>query len=105
MTRPKKTEKRRQGFLIKGCINRIANKSRDIAHKVIHGRNDLSPKVKNILKQIGDATITGMTIGRSIINALTTGAINALSNVPYDKLYHLFLQIKTTMGDVLLEKN
>ena len=105
MTRPKKTEKRRQGFLIKGSINRIANKSRDIAHKVIYGRNDLSPKVKNILKQIGDATITGMTIGRVIINALTTGVINALSNVPYDKLYHLFLQIKTNIGEVLLEKN
>ena len=64
--------KRPPHFLINNNIRRLAKKSQELAHKVIHGRNDLLPKVKNILKQTGDATITGMTIGRSIINALTT---------------------------------
>ena len=46
-----------------------------------------------------------MTIGRSILNAVSTDVINALPNVPYDKLCNLFLQIKINMGDVLPETN
>ena len=103
MPRQKKTQ-RATRFLITNNIRNVARKTRDIAQKVLYGRNDLSPNFKGVLRKMGEVTITGMTIGRSITNALTTGVINALSNAPYDKLYHLFLQIKTNMGDALLEK-
>ena len=97
-------QKRPPRFLITDKLRRMANKSKEIAQKVLYGRNDLSPNVKGVLQKMGEATITGITIGRSIINALTTGVINALSNVPYDKLYHQFLQIKTNNCDIFLEK-
>ena len=60
--------KRTPHFFITNNIRNVARKSKEIADKIIHGRNDLSPNVKYVLRQMGEATITGMTIGRSIIN-------------------------------------
>ena len=91
--------------LFSDTINHIAKKTKEIAHKVVYGRNDLSPKVMGILGRVGDAIITGITIGRTELHALLTGAIKTISSTPYDKLYHLFLILKTDRGNILLEKN
>ena len=90
---------------ISDSFKNFANKTRDIAKKVIYGRNELPPKVQNILKQFGDAIISGMIIGRTVKNPVTTHFIKAVSKTPYDKLYHLFLILQTNKGNVLLEKN
>ena len=69
MLRRKEFKENGDGFLLRDTIKRVGN----IAHKVIYGRNDLSPKVKNNLRQVDDATITGMTIGRTKITRSPQG--------------------------------
>jgi len=61
--------------------------------------------VLGVLRQVGNDIITGITIGRTNVPAVLTGIIKTLSSTPYDKLYHLFLILKTDKGNVLLEKN
>lgn len=82
---------------------------------VLHGRNDLPPKVREILSKIGNDLITQLIIDRTPVPSLLTGALNVfslgkfnkrLSDTPYDKLFHLRLDI--TVKDntkVKLEKN
>ena len=73
-----------------GIFNKVkhfAHKVADVAQKVIHGREKLSPKVENILNTLGDAHITGIKIGRTPIPAVITGFIKTVSNTPYDELF------------------
>ena len=82
---------------------------------VINGRTDYPPKVRTIIKAVGDIPITSIQIVRTpvqsilikILNALSGGRFKQkLSETPYNKLYHLF--IIATLNDgkkVSLEKN
>lgn len=77
----------------------------DFGKKVIYGRKGLSPKVNRILEEMGDAVIQSATIGRSPVQSFITNIIKVVSTTPYEKLFHLFIILHTTKGDVLLEKN
>ena len=57
MKQRKKHVEEGEGF-ISDSFKNFANKTRDIAKKVIYGRNELPPKVQNILKQFDDAIIS-----------------------------------------------
>jgi hypothetical protein len=81
------------------------NKAIDFGKKVIYGRQGLSPKVNRILQEMGDAVIQSATIGRSPVQSFITNIIKVVSSTPYEKLFHLFIILHTTKGDVLLEKN
>lgn len=90
---------------VKNVANNVTHKVVDVAQKVIHGRKTLSPKVENILKKVGDAHISGIKIGRTVVPSVITGIIKVFSDTPYDKLFHLFIVLSTNKGEVLLEKN
>ena len=81
------------------------NKTRHLAQKVVYGTNELPPNVKQVLSEVGDAVITGADIGRTPVQAVITGIIKIVASTPYDKLFHLFIILHTTKGDVVLEKN
>lgn len=78
-------------------------------------RLDYPPKVRNILSKVGNDTIQSVEVGRTPVPSLLTNALNILSfgefqkkfgATPYDKLYHLFMVIRTTKGErVMFEKN
>ena len=78
-------------------------------------RLDYPPKVRNILSKVGGDIIASIEIGRTPVPSLLTNALNILSfgefqkrfgSTPYDKLYHLFMVIRTTKGErVVFEKN
>jgi hypothetical protein len=82
---------------------------------VVKGRTELPPKVRDILSKYGDNIIDTITICRTPVPGILTGALSALSggafgkalkNAPYDKLFHLFLRISIDNGMVLsMEKN
>jgi len=68
--------------------------------------NQLPPNVKDVLKKVGDETITGITVCRTPVNALVTGVIKAVASTPYDVLFHLFVVLHTDRNRrVLFEKN
>ena len=95
-------------------IKQTTKKAKEIGNKLIHGRNDLGPNVKKLLKQYGDIPIIGVTVFRHALASPLVTAIDALSgfqfkknieNSPYDQLFHLGMQI-TLQGNIVcnLEK-
>jgi hypothetical protein len=86
-------------------FNKTTTDANDFITKVKYGRTDLSPKVKNILDQYGDAVILKATVGRKPITQIIGMIVKTISNTPYDTLFHLFIQLETTKGRILIEKN
>jgi hypothetical protein len=109
---------------IKG-IERVADKTADVAEDVagrvedygkavIYGRMDYPPKVRDILKKYGQEVISGLTIMRTPVAKVLTGALSLFSlgkfgkrmSRSFDELFHLFLEIRTESGKRLsVEKN
>ena len=95
-------------------IKTSTKKATSFVDKVIHGRRDFSPSMKKILSKYGEMNIVSIVIGRRPLQEILMTAIDAVSsfqfqknleNSPYDKLYHLLLQITVESGAVLvLEK-
>jgi len=79
--------------------------TKQLVTKVIHGTNELPPNVKRLLDEVGDASIIGADIGRTPVQAVITGIIKIVSTTPYEKLFHLFIILHTSKGDIKLEKN
>jgi|694.fasta_scaffold51543_8 hypothetical protein len=86
-----------------------------IAKALILGRNDYSPKVRNILKKYGNEIIVSYKLKRTPVSSLITSALSAVSlgefgkrlkNSDYDELFHLFLEMTTQSGKRMsVEKN
>jgi hypothetical protein len=84
----------------------------DYYKSLIFGRNDYSPKVKNILNKYGNINIVSGMIQRHPLPKLYTISANILSlgqfkrNNPYDKLFHLYVIFVLENGvRILVEKN
>jgi len=87
----------------------------DYAKTIAYGRNNYPPKVREIIKQYGDRIIKNITIDRTPVPSLLTSALNIVSfgkfkermkNQPYDKLYHLRLDLLLADNTRLaIEKN
>lgn len=95
-------------------IDQIANKAVEYGKAVIYGRNDYPPKVRNILKNVGNQTIKSITIKRTPVSGLITGALSVFSlgkfgkrmERSFDELFHLFIEITLNNNQkVILEKN
>ena len=87
----------------------------EYADVVLHGRNDYPPKVRELIKKYGEKKITRINIDRTPVPSVLTGALNAVSfgafgkrfnRLPYDKLFHLRLDLTFEDGKTLaVEKN
>ena len=75
---------------------------------------DLPNNVKRMLNTYGDEEITNIIIARRPLSTGTKILLNIasagnfqkrLNELPYDKIFHLFLIITTSKGKVILEKN
>ena len=67
---------------------------------------ELVPKsVKNALNQIGDKKVISARCGRTPVQAIIQGALKVVANVPYDDLFHLFIELTLDNGQKwILEK-
>jgi hypothetical protein len=86
--------------------NRIRNTVDSLQDK----RVGISPSVDDFLNRYGSEPITQMTMSRTVLNPLLTGAIGILSpsfrrKTQDTKLYHLQPLIRTTKTSLSLEKN
>ena len=100
---------------LQNTANTIAKKGEEYFDTVIHGRNDYPPKVRNIISKYGEKTIKSIVVDRTPVPSAITGALNVVSmgafskrlgRTPYDKLFHLRIDITFTDGYVIaLEKN
>jgi len=91
------------------------DKIEDYGETVLYGRNDYPPKVRDLIKKYGNKRITKITIDRTPVPDVLTGALNAVSfgafskrfkRLPYDELFHLRLDLTFDDGSRLaVEKN
>ena len=86
-------------------IKKSAKKATQFVNTVVNRRDGLSPQVKDQLDRKGDAVIYSMKVGRTPVSGIITGIIKIVSSTPYDTLFHLFIQMETSQGMQLLEKN
>jgi hypothetical protein len=70
--------------------------------------------VQNLLKKVGNETIVEIKVARVPLSKILSFFLNLtslgefkkrLSETPYDKLYHLFMIVKTEKGNYIVEKN
>jgi len=100
---------------IKSNVKDFIGDVKEYADTVLHGRDDVPPKVRQIVKQFKDVPIVGITINRTPVNPMIIKALNLVSqghfgskleDSPYDKLFHLSIFCKLQNGKtVKLEKN
>lgn len=95
-------------------INKTASAVGEYVNAIFQGRNDYPPKVRDILKKVGDKYVKSITIGRTPVSGLLTGALDVFSlgkfkrrmEKNFDELFHLFIIMTLEDGQkVLLEKN
>jgi hypothetical protein len=74
-------------------------------NKVLEFKENVPQNVKNALKKIGNKTITTARLGRTPVQAIIQGALKTVANVPYDDLFHLFIELTLDNGQKwVLEK-
>jgi hypothetical protein len=102
---PPKRKPRKSKTLKGKSLSSMYESAKNYVGKVVNGRSTLSPKVEKLLSEVGDAVILSAEIGRTPVQAVITGIIKIVSSTPYEKLFHLFIILQTTKGEIKLEKN
>jgi len=73
-------------------------------NKVMGFKSNIPPNVKQALDKIGNQTIISARVGRTPVQAAVQGALRALATVPYDNLFHLFLELQLSDRKWVIEK-
>ena len=67
-------------------------------------KKNIPPNVLRALEQIGNKQILSARAGRSPVQAIVQGALRTIANVPYDNLFHLFLELNVEGEKWIIEK-
>ena len=62
-------------------------------NKILDFKENVPQNVKNALNRIGDKQIISVRCGRTPVQAVIQGALRAVADVPYDNLFHLFIEL------------
>ena len=62
-------------------------------NKILDFKDRVPQNVKTALNKIGDKQIISARCGRTPVTALIQGALKLVANVPYDDLFHLFIEL------------
>ena len=61
-------------------------------NKVLDFKDQVLQNVKAALNRIGEKQITSARCGRTPVTAVIQGALKMVADVPYDDLFHLFIE-------------
>ena len=74
-------------------------------NKIINFKELVPQNVKTALNKIGTNKIISARVGRTPVQAIIQGALKTVANVPYDDLFHLFIELTLDNGQKwVLEK-
>jgi hypothetical protein len=74
-------------------------------NKVFDFKEHIPPSVKQALNKIGNQQIVSARCGRTPDQSVIQGALRMVANVPYDNLFHLFIELKLANNQIwVLEK-
>jgi hypothetical protein len=77
----------------------------DLTNKLRFGRNDFSPTIKKLLKNIGDERIHKIVVVRHPLPSILKISAYLLTRVLFDSLFHLYLTIYMDSHVIIVEKN
>jgi len=86
------------------AVKESATKVGDYFSRVANMKKEIPPNVKKALDEIGDKSITSARVGRTPVQALVQGTLRTVANVPYDNLFHLFIELTIDGRKWVLEK-
>jgi len=92
------------GKKVVGGVKEGASKVSGYFDRVVNMKKEIPPNVKKALDEIGDKSITSARVGRTPVQALVQGALRSVANVPYDNLFHLFIELNIEGRKWVLEK-
>ena len=73
--------------------------------KILDFKELVPQNVKTALNKIGSNKIISARVGRTPVQAIIQGALKTVANVPYDDLFHLFIELTLDNGQKwVLEK-
>ena len=73
--------------------------------KILDFKELIPQNVKTALNKIGSNKIISARVGRTPVQAIIQGALKTVANVPYDDLFHLFIELTLDNGQKwVLEK-
>ena len=67
-------------------------------NKILNFKDYVPANVKNALNRIGDKQIISARCGRTPVQAVIQGALKLVADVPYDDLFHLFIELTLDNG-------
>ena len=62
-------------------------------NKILDFKEKVPQNVRNALNKIGDKQIISARCGRTPVQAVIQGALKLVADVPYDDLFHLFIEL------------
>ena len=85
-------------------VTSTASNVGDYFSRVANMKKEIPPNVKRALDEIGDKNITSVRVGRTPVQAIVQGTLKTIANVPYDNLFHLFIELTIDGRKWVLEK-
>jgi len=77
----------------------------NLPKEILNFKEIVPNNVKQSLNKIGDSQIVSARLGRTPVQAVIQGALKLVANVPYDNLFHLFIELTLDNGQKwILEK-
>lgn len=93
----------------KHIINPIKDRVEDVkelADDLWNGRSEFTPSAKEFIEKNGEQMITSVNLNRDPVPFVVQGILEAFSNVPYEKLFHLRIDFQLDNGvSGIMEKN
>ena len=72
--------------------------------RIVNFKSSIPPNVQQALDKIGDQQIISARCGRTPVQAVVQGALRTIANVPYDNLFHLFIELQVADRKWVIEK-
>jgi hypothetical protein len=77
----------------------------NLPKEILDFKEIVPQNVKQSLNKIGEMQIVSARLGRTPVQAVIQGALKLVANVPYDTLFHLFIELTLDNGQKwILEK-
>ncbi len=76
----------------------------DYIKRVLNFKKNVPPNVKRALDEIGNKPILSARCGRTPVQAIVQGTLRTVAHVPYDQLFHLFIELNLGESKWILEK-
>lgn len=77
----------------------------NLPKEILNFKEIVPNNVKQALNKIGDSQIVSARLGRTPVQAVIQGALKLVASVPYDNLFHLFIELTLDNGQKwILEK-